>query len=793
MPIDQFLATADLLPEICLLVTGDAVILAANQSATVAGLSPQLLRGRSFFEITATPRGAIRDYLRACSRSRRLLPGSMILTTNGQESPYHCQGGVFQPRRDDLPAEIFLRLIPKESATSQFLALNQRLDALSMEVRRRQQTELRLREETERLKVTLSSIGDAVIATDDHGRVLLMNPNAEAFTGWKQSEASGRPLSDVFHIVNEFTRQPAENPCERVLREGVVLGLANHTILIARDGSERAIDDSAAPIKDALGHVSGAIFVFRDVTERRKAEHAKSRLAAIVHSSQDAIISKSLEGRITSWNEAAERMFGYTAAEAIGQPIRLLAPEGRADEMREILNRIRRGERVEHFETIRRRKDGAIVPVSLTVSPLRNERGEVIGASKIARDITDRKRADEDREILLKAERAARTEAERANRMKDEFLSTVSHEIRTPLNAILGWTQILRTKKTGTADLEQGLDVIERNARLQTQIIDDLLDMSRIISGKIRLEIQPVYLPSVIESALATVRPAAAAKGISIATKIATEVGPVMADGGRLQQIVWNLLSNAIKFTPREGSIEIGISKVEANIELTVSDTGQGISAEFLPYVFDRFRQADSTTRRQVGGLGLGLAIVKQLTELHGGTVRAHSAGEGRGATFSVCLPIQDGHAPQTDMVFRDSGATSLQSTPSLAGLKVLVVDDDQDSRDLVHRVLSDREATVFMAASAAEGMAALQRERPHMLVSDIGMPHEDGYDFIRKVRALPAEVGGQIPAAALTAFARSEDRTRALLAGYHTHIVKPVDPSELVAVVAALAGRTGR
>jgi PAS domain S-box-containing protein len=397
MPIDQFLATADLLPEICLLVTGDAVILAANQSASVAGLSPIMLRGRSLFEITATSRGAIRDYLRACSRSRRLLPGSMILTTNGQESPYHCQGGVFQPRRDDLPAEIFLRLIPKENATTQFVALNQRLDALSTEVRRRQQTELRLREETERLKVTLSSIGDAVIATDDHGRVLLMNPNAEAFTGWKQTEASGRPLSDVFHIVNEFTRQPAENPCERVLREGVVLGLANHTILIARDGSERAIDDSAAPIKDAVGRVSGAIFVFRDVTERRKAEEAKSRLAAIVHSSQDAIISKSLDGRIRSWNEAAERMYGYTAAEAIGQSIRLLAPDDRPDEMQEILNRIRRGERVEHFETMRRRKDGAIVPVSLTVSPLRNERGEVIGASKIARDITDRRRADEDR------------------------------------------------------------------------------------------------------------------------------------------------------------------------------------------------------------------------------------------------------------------------------------------------------------------------------------------------------------------------------------------------------------
>jgi signal transduction histidine kinase/ActR/RegA family two-component response regulator len=400
---------------------------------------------------------------------------------------------------------------------------------------------------------------------------------------------------------------------------------------------------------------------------------------------------------------------------------------------------------------------------------------------------------------LLASERAARSVAEHAGRMKDEFLATLSHELRTPLNAILGWSQLLRQmfrdgKREGS-DLEQGLDTIERNARAQTQLIEDLLDMSRIISGKLRLDIQRIAPISFIEAAIQTIRPAADAKGIRIEKMLDPQVGPISGDPNRLQQVIWNLLSNSVKFTPKGGKLQVILERVNSHVEIRVADTGQGIKAEFLPYAFERFRQADATTTRRFGGLGLGLSLVKQLVELHGGSVSVLSAGEAKGATFVVHLPLMVVHAGEEEAARLHPKTPSEAPYPvrvaTLAGVRVLVVDDEADARELIKRVLEGSEAQVFSASSANEALPIIEQARPHVLVSDIGMPEMDGYEFLQKVRALGSARGGMIPAVALTAFARSEDRTRTLMAGYQVHISKPVEAAELVATVASAAGRT--
>jgi PAS domain S-box-containing protein len=760
----------------------------------------------------------------------------------------------------------------------------------------------------------LASIGDAVIATDEAGRVLYLNPVAEELTGWTAAEARGRPLDEVFRIINELTKKPVDNPVEKVLATGKMVGLANHTVLIRRDGREVPVDDSAAPIKDAQGRIAGVILVFRDISERRRAEHINEQLVAIIESSDDIIVSKDLEGVIKSWNKGAERALGYTAEEVIGKHVSMLMPPEARDDTELILGRIRRGERVDHYLTKRRRKDGAVIDVSLTVSPIRNAEGEVIGASKVGRDVTDQrrsqelnerlaaivessddiiaskdlegvikswnkgaervlgytaeevigkhvsmlmppelvedmprilerirrgekvdhyqtrrrrkdgtiidvslsvspirdasgriigaskigrditaeKRAREERERLLEVAQKARSEAEAANLLKDEFLATLSHELRTPLNAIVGWARILSTAPADPEDFREGLAAIDRNAKVQVQIIEDLLDVSRIISGNFRLDVQRVNMVEVIEAAVTAVTPAAEAKGVRLKKVLDTLAGPVSGDPARLQQIVWNLLSNAVKFTPKGGRVQVLLERVNSHIEVSVIDTGIGIHPDFLPHVFERFRQADASTTRRHGGLGLGLAIVKQLTELQGGSVRAKSPGEGQGSTFVVCLPIMVAHEPprqNTQPKEKEVEGYDCTSQP-LLGIRVLVVDDEGDARHLVRRILTECGAEVAVAASVEEAMELVQTIRTDILISDIGMPEQDGYELIRQVRARFAAKA--LPAVALTAFARSEDRRRALLAGFQTHVVKPVDPAELVAVVASLVERTG-
>jgi signal transduction histidine kinase len=429
------------------------------------------------------------------------------------------------------------------------------------------------------------------------------------------------------------------------------------------------------------------------------------------------------------------------------------------------------------------RKNGEHIDVSLTISPVRDATGKVIGASKIARDISDLKRAAQERDKLLESERTARSQAEHANRMKDEFLATISHELRTPLNAILGWTEVLKGSMDNPAEVADGIAVIERNAHAQAQLIDDLLDLGRISSGKMALNVEPVDIGAVVGEAVISVQHAADTKRIVIKTILNDVQDRMMGDVKRLRQVIWNLLTNAIKFTPEGGRVIVTISRLNSHVDIAVSDNGRGISPEFLPHVFERFRQGDASITRQHGGLGIGLALVKQLVEMHAGTVHAASAGPGQGSTFTVTLPVAAvrGHRDE-----RRAAPAAPPPEADLTGIKVLAVDDDRDSLDVLRRILAGRHAEVRAASSADEALEIFKGWVPDVVLSDIGMPGRDGYELIRGIRRLPG--GANVPAAALTALARSEDRMHALNAGFQTHVAKPVAAGELVAVVRSLA-----
>ena len=402
--------------------------------------------------------------------------------------------------------------------------------------------------------------------------------------------------------------------------------------------------------------------------------------------------------------------------------------------------------------------------------------------------ISELQRSEEARgQLLVRAERA-RADAEAANRIKDEFLATLSHELRTPLTSLLGWASVLREARRDENVLSQGLEAIDRNARVQAQLIDDLLDVSRIVSGKLNLDVRPLDVSSTIRTSINVVRPAAEAKNLTLDYVAQPGVGAISADSARLQQIIWNLLSNAVKFTPKGGKISVRLEQEGSNAKVTVRDTGQGIEAEFLPRVFDRFRQADSSTTRNFGGLGLGLAIVRHLVELHGGTISAESEGPGKGATFSATFPLLTD--PSDAFTLIQSAEIPSYEVQSLGGLRVLLVDDEPEARQILSKVIARRGAEVRTCESASDALAAVMEWRPDVLMSDVAMPDEDGYSFIRKVRSLPQDKGGDTPAAALTAYARDEDRKRALAAGYQMHIAKPIGSSQLITMIARLAGR---
>ena len=758
---------------------------------------------------------------------------------------------------------------------------------------------------------------DAIYATDLDSIITLWTPGAHELLGFTADEAVGQ---SVYTLLRFETADEERQLIDRIRRGESVRDI--DAVRSHRDGRRIPVALSVTAIADSAGRVVGTLRIARDVTGRDRADRAARRLAAIVESSDDAIVSKDLNGIVMSWNASAQRMFGYTAEEMIGESIRKLIPPDRQTEEDEVLARLRRGDKIDHFETLRQHRDGTLIPISLTVSPIIGDDGRVVGASKIARDISDKRSAEAERErlfaiaeenasiaenlnrvgeivasgldrdrilqavtdlatqlttaefgafdptfrgtsiirrgdavadppeaddaperALLSAHRTVRSylavpvksrlgdvlgalffghsrsavfteahqrlalgiaswaavalenarlyaEAQEASRLKDEFLATLSHELRTPLNAILGYSRMIRSGIVSPENHAKAIAAVERNASSLAQIVEDVLDVSRIISGKLRLNIESIDFGSVVRSAIDAVKPAADAKSIQIRAELDRHTQDVSADAERLQQVVWNILSNAVKFTPRGGRVDVQVMGYGDTVELVVRDNGIGISKEFLPHIFERFRQQDSSTTRERGGLGLGLGIARQLVELHGGTIEASSDGPGMGASFRVVLPVARPHESPEARPDRVEEPPPSALPRRLNGVRVLVVDDDPDALAMVREILEAAGADVSVAPSAIDALDVVGSVRPDVLVADLGMPRVDGFELIARVRMAPDAAVRGVPAAALTAYARSEDRLKALRSGFQMHLAKPIDPIELTAAVAELAHR---
>jgi PAS domain S-box-containing protein len=772
-------------------------------------------------------------------------------------------------------------------------------------IRHRRRAAIVVAEQKERLRTTLASIGDAVITTDTEGRVASMNAVAESLTGWTDADASGQALEVVFHIVNESTREAVESPVARTLRQGVIVGLANHTVLIAKDGTERPIDDSSAPIRSKEGAIVGCVLVFRDVAERRRMELAVSDarayaesivdsvreplvvldaelrvvsanraffqtfhvvkeetegkrlydlgnrqwdipalrksleelllqnkilngyevehvlpevgqrhmllnarrvyragnhselvllaieditdrrqlerqmdeqqqatrlLASIVESSDDAIISKTLDSIVRTWNAAAERLFGYTAEQAVGRHISFLIPADRANEEDQIIARLRAGERVEHFDTVRVRRDGRQVQVSLTISPIRDGTGRVIGASKIARNITERKRLEADL-------RQYAADLSEADRRKNEFLAMLAHELRNPLAPIRNAVHALRITGARDQEMAHAVEMIERQVAQIVRLVDDLLDVSRITRGKIELRKQRVELASLVYHAVDAARSLVDCMGHNLTVKIPPEPIYLSADAARLAQIIGNLLNNACKFTSKGGHIALVVERDGNVAVIRVRDSGIGIAADQLAKIFDMFMQIDTTLERATSGLGIGLTLVKKLVEMHGGTVSAHSDGLGQGSEFVIRLPIlADEPAPVKPSVNVPAPKNSR---------RILIVDDNRDAAQSLAMLLNLTGNQTHTAFDGLEAVQVAESANPDVMLLDIGLPKLNGYEVCRRIRS--HAWGQQMVIIALTGWGQEEDRKRSTDAGFDGHMVKPVAYDDLMKLLAKL------
>jgi PAS domain S-box-containing protein len=701
----------------------------------------------------------------------------------------------------------------------------------------RQRAEEKVAESAAVMRATLEASTDGILAVDGTGRITHFNRQYLELVGASRDATEGASHQAMARAMANQLRWP-QAFIERIDEIYASAPAETHDVVEFADGR---VIERYSRAQHIEGRGVGRVWTFRDVTQRRRAEEAlreETRRLEIINRTGASLASTlELDRLVQTLVDAATQLAGAqfgaffrNVARPDGSVYQLYALSGARREDFDKLGHPRatavfgptfRGEGIVRSDDITRdprygrsaphfgMPPGHLAVRSYLALPVKSQSGEVLGglflahsqpgvftdkSEKLIASIATQAAVAIDNAGLYERERAARAQAEHMSALKDEFLATLSHELRTPLGAILGWAQVLRRRAVvSETELKEALDVIERNARVQTQLIEDLLDMSRITSGKVRLDIQPVEPVAFIEAAMETVRPAADAKGVRMEKVLDPAAGPISGDPHRLQQVVWNLLSNAIKFTPRGGKIQVVLERVNSHVEIAVADTGMGIKPDFLPHIFERFRQADGSTTRSHGGLGLGLSIVKSLVELHGGSVRVQSAGEDRGTTFSIALPLtvlrQGGSEPR---LHPNAAPASSPFLPAdLNGLSVLIVDDHDDARHLLSRVLGECGARVFAAGSAAEALAMVAKEHPDVMVSDIGMPGADGYELLRRVRDLGEGRGGRLRAIALTAFARTEDRTRALRAGFLAHVAKPVDPSELVATIATVAGRT--
>ena len=641
------------------------------------------------------------------------------------------------------------------------------------------------------LQATIEATADGILVTDKDGQVLYFNERYLRMWAIDREAADARQHEQLLNLCCLYLVSP-QQLLDRTAEIYAMWPPDSYDLLELVDGR---VFERISQIHYSDGQSIGRVWNFRDITTRRHAEEAiresDERLCFMAEVMPQKIFTARPDGALDYFNQqwkdysglAPEQMQGWGWA-------KLIHPEDAKETVGQWQRSVGTGQPFQ-MECRFRQANGEYRWHLSRARAKRDSKGNIsmwVGSST---DIDTIKRADEERRQLLENERNARSEAERANQLKDEFLATLSHELRTPLNAILGWSQLILQGTMSKEHIQRGLEIIERNAHAQNKLIEDLLEMSSIISGKVRLDVQRLDLANIAEAAVESVAPAAEAKGIQLRKQIDPAAGVVSGDNNRLQQIIWNLLSNAVKFTPKEGSIDVIVERVSSHLEVTIKDSGLGIKPEFLPHVFDRFRQADSSLTRNYGGLGLGLAIVKQLVGLHGGTVRAESDGEGKGASFIITLPL----APIRDRKDLGHALAQLSASDSehimLSGVKVLVVDDEQDARGLIKEVLTQCEAIVTTAANAEEALDILMKQKPDVMISDIGMPEKDGFQLIREVRSFPATQGGKTPAIALTAFAHSEDRTKAMLAGYQMHLSKPVQAHELIAAIANLTGLT--
>lgn len=671
----------------------------------------------------------------------------------------------------------------------------------------------------------------------------------ERITGLSREDVLGKQAFEVF----PFLQETGEDKCFHAALAGKNATSNNRPYIVPETNRQGFYKAYYSPLLNEQQEVIGGIAVVHDITEQKRAEEAAQeahqRLTFHVDNSPLAVIEWDSEFQVSRWSESAERLFGWKANEVLGKHVNdwHFVFDEDIDAVAQVTDRQRLGAElwgVQHNRNYT--KDGSVLYCEWYNSVLHDDSGKLVSVLSLVLDVTARKLAEEERAELLTRERDLRKQAEEADRLKDEFLATLSHELRTPLTSILGWATLVRNGGVDQQEnLDRALEIIERNARSQARLIDDLLDVSRIITGNLQLEVHHLNLAPVVTGAIEALRPAANAKEIQIETRFDWGRCLVSGDPNRLRQVVWNLLMNAIKFTPRKGRVSLKLECVESGARLTVADSGDGISAEFLPYVFHRFRQEEGSISRKAGGLGLGLAVVRHLVELHGGKVSAESPGLRQGSTFTVDLPLaadrralrktsvvtqgesslnEQGRrredTPQIDDSVADSfaygrevsdlaetmdGADAADDSArmkQLAGLRVLLVEDDDDSRNLLTLMLQRYGADVLPAASSNEAQTAFSQGEPDIVISDIGMAEEDGYQLIRKIRSLPVQGSflrgsmkdldyklspAEIPAIALTGYATTKDRERALAAGYQLHLAKPIEPDDLVAAILGL------